>query len=321
MRLAGRNPTMKSAPKVKAPRSARQTTWEMFKAILWALAIALLIRQFVFQAFRIPTGSMRNTLLEGDFLFVNKFLYGARTPERIRVFRWTLVKGLPVLELPALRQPRQGDIIVFEYPLDRNTDYIKRCVAVAGDRVELRDGVLRVNGEIYESDLDNPRGDNSCVSDWRHTAVCPLPHTLHDANLQRSHPLKQNFGLADGLATLRGRETDVFVAVAEAAVRAGVLDGAACAPHLTALRGSLPPAAVYQPENAVIDIARAAGAPYVVPDHFIFMMGDNRDNSEDSRFWGPVSLDLLKGKAEILYFSWDKDNQKPRIGRMFSLIK
>ncbi|HSA22066.1 MAG TPA: signal peptidase I, partial [Myxococcota bacterium] len=151
---AASGPAARGKGGVKAPRSFRQAVWEYFKAIVWALGIALLIKQFLFQAFRIPTGSMENTLLVGDFLFVNKFLYGMKTPERIRVFKWTLVEGLPVLQLPALRDPRQGDIIVFEYPQDRNQDYIKRCVAVAGDRVEMREGVLYVNGKIYESNLD-----------------------------------------------------------------------------------------------------------------------------------------------------------------------
>ena len=80
---------------------------------------------------------MLETLQIGDFLFVNKFLYGAQTPERIRLGKFTLMSGLPVLKFPAIREPRQGDIIVFEFPQDRNQDYIKRCVAAAGDTVAL----------------------------------------------------------------------------------------------------------------------------------------------------------------------------------------
>ncbi len=106
---------------------------------------------------------MKDTLLIGDFLFVNKFLYGASSPERLRVplLNWNLMDGLPTFELPAIRDPKQGDIIVFEYPLNRDEDYIKRCVAVAGDRVHLEQGTLFVNDEPYEDDLDDPQNDNA----------------------------------------------------------------------------------------------------------------------------------------------------------------
>ena len=131
---------------IRPPAPKRHPVIEYTKSIGSAILIALVLRQFVFQAFRIPTGSMLETLQIGDFLFVNKFLYGAKTPDRIRipVVNWTIIDGLPVLKAPALREPRQGDIIVFEYPEDRNIDFIKRCVAVAGDTVAVREGVLRV---------------------------------------------------------------------------------------------------------------------------------------------------------------------------------
>ncbi len=315
---------------VKVERGFKQTVWEYFKAIVWALAIALLIKQFLFQAFRIPTGSMKNTLLVGDFLFVDKFLYGAKTPERIRIFHWTLVDGLPVLKLPALRQPRQGDIIVFEYPKDRDLDYIKRCVAVAGDRVAVRDGVTYVNGEIYESNFGDRDGDHSCVPDWRDPDVCPNPRTLHDPVAyrqgMRQPNLKETYNLALGLAEMRGHDNATFVATAAAAVRAGVLDTAAVRPHLAALQQSLakhdlPAGAVVQHQDAIIQESVRHDAPFVVPNGHLFMMGDNRFNSQDSRYWGPLSLKLIKGKAEILYWSWDKDSLRPRLGRLFHLIK
>ena len=166
--------------KAKGPRNFRQIFIEYAKAIGTALLIALILRQFIFQAFRIPTGSMLETLQIGDFLFVNKFLYGAKTPERIRLGQMTLVKGLPVLKLPAIREPRQGDIIVFEFPRDRNLDYIKRCVAVAGDTVVVTEGVLYVNSEVYESNFADLDGDHSCVPSWTDPEDCPGPRTKHD---------------------------------------------------------------------------------------------------------------------------------------------
>lgn len=240
--------------------TARRPLWRVVvdyaRAIALAVLLALVIRQFIVQAFRIPTGSMERTLLVGDFLFVNKFLYGAKTPDRIRVLGHTLIEGLPVLKLPALRQPQQGDIIVFQYPRDPNVDYIKRCVAVAGDTVEMREGLLYVNGDLYESNLDEPATDNSCLPDWQRPESCPTPHSYHDpAALQRGSRLNRSFG------------------------------------------------------------------PYVVPSGHLFMIGDNRYNSADSRYWGPLDLDLIKGKALFIYWSWDKEKMGPRLERIGDVIR
>ncbi len=231
------------------------------KSIGIALVIALMLRQLIFQAFRIPTGSMLETLQIGDYLFVNKFLYGAKTPERIRILKWTLIDGLPVLQLPAVREPRQGDIIVFEYPKDRNLDYIKRCVAVAGDTVSVDAGVLRVNGEIYESNFGERDGDHSCIPIWTDPELCPAPRAKHDQAKYISNE-RNHIWPWPGMPT-----------------------------------------------------------PYIVPEGHIFMMGDNRYNSADSRYWGALDTKLIKGKAMFLYFSWDGDRHLPRFSRMGDIIR
>lgn len=243
--------------KVKIGHCWRGTIWEWLKAIIWALAIALVIRQFFFQAFRIPTGSMKETLQIHDYLFANKFVFGAKTPDRLGIpfLNLTLIDNLPHLTLPAIRQPRQGDIIVFAYPEDRRTDYIKRCVAVAGDTVLVRDGVLTVNGRIYESNFAEQGGDHSCVPTWRERDSCPEPRSLLDPiSLQRGGAYNRHFG------------------------------------------------------------------PYVVPPGNLFMMGDNRYNSQDSRYWGPLPLELVKGKAEIIYWSYENTFFIPRWDRLLLLI-
>ena len=247
--------------KVKAPRSLKNSVIEYAKAIGTALLIALILRQFLFQAFRIPTGSMLDTLQIGDFLFVNKFLYGAKTPERIRIGKATLIDGLPVLKLPAIREPRQGDIIVFEYPNDRNLDYIKRCVAVAGDTILVENGILKVNGEIYESNFGDLGGDHSCVPSWTDPENCPSPRTRHDQS-----------------AFVRNKRNHSWP---------------------------------------------WAGMPeiYVVPDGHIFMMGDNRYNSMDSRYWGALDTKLIKGKALFIYWSWNGEKHLPRLSRIGDLIR
>ncbi len=313
------------------PAVARLGFWrrmwsDHIRPIGTAILVALIIRQFVIQAFRIPTGSMEKTLLVGDFLFVNKFLYGAETPERLRVplVNWTLLGGLPVLKFPAIRDPQQGDIIVFEYPLDRNQDYIKRCVAVAGDTVELRGGLLYVNDREYEDDLDDPDGDTSMRPDDARVK----PHTNHDPS-RAGQMLNRDYGLAEALATrIMLERLDMFQASVEAALGAdvGLVHAEIDAP-LEVLRahvsGERPVGMVELRPHlvAIHDHVKAVDAPYVVPEGHIFMMGDNRFNSADSRYWGPLDTDLIKGKAIFLYWSWDKDRMLPRFSRLGDLIR
>lgn len=238
-------------------RDARSAWAEYAKSIVLAVVAALVLRQFVLQAFRIPTGSMKDTLLVGDFLFVNKFLYGAEIPDRIRplIFTGPYI-DLPWenVRLPAIRQPRQGDIIVFEYPNDMNKDYIKRCVAVAGDTVEMREGLLYVNDEMYEENFGDLDGDHACYAGHVHDASCRRPHTRHQMSNSR-RPRNWSFG------------------------------------------------------------------PYTVPEGHIFMMGDNRYNSEDSRYWGPLDLKHIKGKAMFIYWSWDRSGGSPRWSRIGDIIR
>ena len=235
---------------------ARGQVVEWLKAIAWALGVALLIRTFFFQAFRIPSESMRDTLLVHDYLFVNKLTYGPKTPDRLVIPFWNkvLLEGIPSTRLPGFREPRQGDIIVFEWPQDRNQDYIKRCVAVGGDVVEVREGILYVNGEVYESNFADAGGDHSCVPDWRGDHGCPEPHSLR-------------------------------------------LQGQMGAGHFNRSYG-----------------------PVTVKDDHLFMMGDNRFNSLDSRYWGQLPVELVKGRAEIIYWSYESFFLFPRFERLLKLI-
>lgn len=186
---------------------------ENLEAIIIAIILALFIRTFVVQAFKIPSGSMLPTLQIGDHILVNKFIYGVKIPFSGQVL-------IPV------KDPQPNDIIVFKYPKDPKLDYIKRVIGVAGDTVEIRSKKVFINGKPFEDKYG----------------------VFKDVNvLSASVSPRDNFG------------------------------------------------------------------PVTVPEGKLLVMGDNRDNSYDGRFWGFVDLQAVRGKAFIIYWSWDV--QKP----LFSL--
>jgi signal peptidase I len=198
---------------------------EYITSALIAVGLALVIRAGVVQAFYIPSGSMEDTLLVGDYLLANKFVYGA--PIDIPLTHISLFR------LPGLRDPEPGDIVIFRSKEDPDRDLIKRCVAVGGQEVHVVNKVLYVDGERFE---DPP------LSKYTDRNYYPAARNPRD-----------NFG------------------------------------------------------------------PYKVPEDHFFMMGDNRDNSYDSRYWRSVPRELIKGKAMSIYFSWASDNRGPYYTGLTSL--
>jgi signal peptidase I len=196
---------------------------EYGEAIFIAVLLALVIRTLVVQAFTIPSGSMMDTLLVGDYILVNKFLYGPEVPFTDR-------------HVPGLRDPRRGDIVVFKYPQDEKRDFIKRIVAGPGESVQIRGAQVFVDGR----------------------------------------PLREP-----------------YVKGADAPLPAG---------------GSTYCGYAYGCEATV------------VPADSYFVMGDNRDNSQDSRYWGFVKRDKIKGKAFLIYWSWDSDRHWLRWWRLGKYI-
>jgi signal peptidase I len=206
----------------KTNPAPRKGLWrENVEAILIAILIALFIRTFVVQAFKIPSGSMKQTLLVGDHILVNKFIYGIKIP----YWEKTII---PV------KSPRRGDIIVFKYPVDPKKDFIKRVIGVGGDVVQCRDKQVYINNKRLNHDH----------------GVHTDPHIISGAIRQRD-----NFG------------------------------------------------------------------PITVPANSLFVMGDNRDESYDSRFWGFVNLKAVSGKAFIIYWSWDKNKFGVRWSRLGHILQ
>lgn len=212
---------------------------EYTKSILWALVLALLIRTFVVEPFKIPSGSMENTLLIGDHLLVNKFLYGTEIP-------FTDKKILP------LRHPHRGDVIVFQFPLDANRpfwaqrDFVKRVIGLPGDTVAVRAKQVYVNGRPYNTPQAIYQDPGRLLGD---TQQCLDENTF---------------------------------------------------PRSEYCRDFMP--------------------PIKVPPGKYFVMGDNRDLSYDSRFWGFVDQSEILGPAFILYWSWDSQTDSVRWNRIGKLI-
>ena len=138
----------------------REGLKETINSLLVAIGIALVIRAGVVYPFRIPTGSMEGSLLIGDHLLCNKFVYGIRTPDWIGIPYTRIGVWIPFTRLPGFRDPRQGDVVIFKYPRDEYEHYVKRCIAVSGDTVEIRDRNIFVNG----THLPDPPGTQYIVN-------------------------------------------------------------------------------------------------------------------------------------------------------------
>mgnify|MGYP001375881422 FL=1 len=212
---------------------------DLSRSLFPVILAVLVIRSFVVEPFRIPSGSMVPTLLTGDFIVVNKFSYGIRLPV-------THTKIIDVSE------PERGDVVVFRYPLDENQDYIKRVIGLPGDLIEYRAKRLYVNGEAIEQQPVGPYRDAGAEPD-------SMEH----------------------LETLDGAEHRMLV----------------------------------NTESPSRDFR------YRVPENTYFMMGDNRDRSSDSRFWGPVPESHLVGKAFMIWMSWDSENFGINFGRIGDVIR
>lgn len=257
----------------------RNATREMIEALLFAAVAALFLKSFIVEAYRIPTGSMENTLLVGDFLLVNKFLYNVKTPTSIP---FTDVR-LPNISIGGMRDPQNGDIIVFEWPGNSNeliheevVNYIKRCVGIPGDTITIRNKTLSVNGKEFF----RPPGMQYIYPPSPRDQVDP---GMFPPGVQWNHdqygPLRvPRKGDTVALDANNYGQWYIFIQ------REG---------HTTDLSG-----------NGVMVDGKPVTA-YTVQRDYYFMMGDNRDNSEDSRFFGFVPRDNIVGQAMLVYWSWN----------------
>jgi signal peptidase I len=281
-------------------RPSKSTTRDYVESIGFAVLIALALRAFVIEAFKIPSSSMYPTLEIGDHIFVNKFIYGVRVP-------FTNYKPFH------LRNPHRGEVIVFQYPCEPDRDYIKRVIALPGQSVEVRCNVVYVDGVAVPSeevpgqcsyddlkDQEDPsKGwETKYCSRYRETVDGHAYDTFHDPERPDREPARKN----------------------------GTLDHANDRDF--PMRGKNPPRcntaeAEHQTLGKLVETKPEYRAKpcepqlhYVVPDGHVFVMGDNRNNSNDARVWGSVPLDNIKGKALFIWLSY-KNFNFPRIWELF----
>ena len=223
----GNNPPNQNNSSVK--KKNKSIFREYAEAIFIALLLALFIRTFIIQAFKIPSGSMQNTLLIGDHILVSKFAYGVHIPNVIPFLNIKLFDDIVLFQ----KTPKREDIIVFKYPKNENRDFIKRVIGIPGDLLEVRQQKVFINEKLINEKY--------------------------------------------------ARHTDI--------------------PQKTRL------------------VPRDDFGPIVVPPGHLFMMGDNRENSQDSRFWGFLEINKIKGKALVIYWSWNTEDSWVRFDRFGQILR
>ena len=223
------NNTLHDAADKEAEAPKKSIAREYTEAILIALLLALLIRTFIIQAFKIPSGSMENTLLIGDHILVSKFSYGTHIPNEIPFLDIKLFDDIVLFS----KVPQRGDIIVFKFPKDERRDFIKRVIGLPGDFLEVRRQKIYINKKFFED------------THARHT----------DPASNDSFVPRDDFG------------------------------------------------------------------PVLVPEGYVFVMGDNRENSQDSRYWGFLNIKKIRGKALMIYWSWDRIDNWVRFERFGKILE
>ena len=220
-----------------ADKDSESGWWETLKIVIQALILAMIVRMFLYQPFNIPSGSMKSTLLVGDYLFVSKLSYGYSRysfPFGLNLFNGRVFAG----------EPKRGDVAVFKLPRDNSTDYIKRVIGLPGDRIQMHNGVLHINGQAVPK-----------------------------------------------------RPTGTFEDIDE--------DGQRLRRRLRSFEETLPNGVKYTVLDWIPNGDYDSTRVYVVPERHYFMMGDNRDNSQDSRTdeVGYVPVENFIGRADIIFFS------------------
>lgn len=374
----------------EVPRIRKTALAEWTEAIVFAVVAATLIRFFVMEAYTIPTPSMENSLLVGDFLFVSKFHYGSRTPKtplqlpltHQKIWFTNLPSYLDWIQLPQYRLPglttiQRGDVVVFnippkrlndnkDYPVDLKTNYIKRCVAIAGDTLLIRDGKVIVNDkpfpdhpltqwayEVLASDVINERNlarlglgpedfhldgrlDASTVRYFMYITpekAAEIKSLPYIKSVQRKDfkeifgifPFSEYYGFGSGFKNTLNWSLDNFgpLWIPKKGVTIPINDSTLALYGYTITQYDHNQDAEIKDKKLLIGGKEVS--EYTFKQNYYFMMGDNRHNSLDSRYWGFVPEDHVVGKAFFIWLSIDSNPRslihKIRWSRFFKMIE
>lgn len=294
----------------KEKQASRSKKSSAFRGLLHIIVSVLILRATVIEAYNVPTGSMETTIRVGDFILGNKFIYGIRSPDWIGI-PWTNIGfSVPYFRLPGFEEPKTGDVVIFRYPndcwpadqigpFDPSLNYIKRCIAGPGQTLQIIEKDVYVDGVLF------PLPEHGRASKLN----------LYDPDYQERMIFPRGMGNRDNFGPLTipaaGDTLDFSRDNLDLAVNAISLAGHQVTPG----------------QNGNLNIDGVPTDHYVCEEDYYFMMGDNRDNSHDSRYWGMVPESNIIGEALMTYLSWDQTEPnllkrifKIRPGRMFRLI-
>ena len=314
------------------------------KAIIIIIIVALSVKVTILEAYIVPTGSMENTIMTGDFLIGSRFVYGMRTPDWIGIPYTDIGFFIPYIKFPEFRQPAKGDVLIFKYPRDKYVKYVKRCVAGPGDTLLVRDKDFILNGEevplpingkflyplmpesmrqqgIFLSSGQNinkdnigpirvpAKGDHFTIdhsTDWRlllpllmmegHTAQLIHNDQIYEFTLQDPNEIFRRKGI-------QSVYEDYFP------------KGRLITPWSRSITND-------HFQYLVIDDKPVSTLKqYTLIQNYFWAMGDNRDDSLDSRYWGFIPENYILGEALFVYFSLNLDTWTPRFGRVGTMIR
>ncbi len=314
------------------------------KSIGIIIVIAFTLKATIIEAYIVPTGSMENTIMTGDFLIGSKFVYGMRTPDWLGIPYTDIGIPLPYIQFPEFREPRPGDVIIFKYPRDIFQKYVKRCVAGPGDTVEVRDKLLYVNREEFILPPDGKYLAPALSADFRQPGIF-----LHDQG-NRDYfkplripaqgdiiPINENTDweyllpillLDDHRVTVKKGDMEYEFTMFEPQDvirrKKRTSPQEILAEYFPQGKKLTPWSVKYDP--SVVAAILIDGKPvneissYAVEQDYYWMMGDNRDDSADSRFWGFVPRKYVLGEAVFSYMSIDFNTWLPRLNRIGTII-